>query len=199
MEMGKKNQIDGEVISYVFSVSGAFSGFSARGIFVLLLSAEVCVVARPVLYWAKRAGGKRMAEQPQWQPIERLTLIASHIDGMLESATEQYETLQLAKPKPFVLDDYTVGCVIQVFTTQQGDLGLFDEQLRRWEKGSLTTAQRQEVERLASQMLQLHEVISAILTLAGQLKERTIEKVLAKSDVELGLETLLSGWPTDLK
>ena len=136
---------------------------------------------------------------PQWQPIERLPLIATHIDGMLESATEQYETLQLAKPKPFVLDNYTVGRVIEVFTTQQGDLWLFDEQLRRWERGNLTTAQRQEVERLASQMLQLHEVVSAILRLAEQLKERTIEKVLAKSDVELGLETLLSGWPTDLK
>jgi hypothetical protein len=135
---------------------------------------------------------------PQWQPIERLPLIATHIDGMLESATEQYETLQLAKPKPFVLDDYTVGRVIEVFTTQQGDLWLFDEQLRRWERGTLTSAQRQEVERLAGQMLQLHEVISAILRLAEQLQERTIEKVLVKSDVELGLETLLSGWPTDL-
>ena len=142
-----------------------------------------------------------MAKQPppQWQPIERLPLIATHIDGMLESATEQYETLQLAKPKPFVLDNYTVGRVIEVFTTQQGDLWLFDEQLRRWEHGTLTSVQRQEVERLAGQMLQLHEVVSAILRLAEQLQERTIEKVLAKSDVELGLETLLSGWPTDLK
>jgi hypothetical protein len=77
-----------------------------------------------------------MAKQPspQWQPIERLALLATHIDGMLESASEQYETLQLAKPKPFVLDDYTVGRVIEVFTTQQGDLWLFDEQLRRWER-----------------------------------------------------------------
>jgi hypothetical protein len=140
-----------------------------------------------------------MADQPQWQPIGQLALIASHIDGMLEAASEQYETLQLAKPKPFVLDDYTVGRVIQVYTTQQNDLWLFDEQLRRWEKGSLTPAQRQEVEHLAGQMLQLHEVIGAILRLAEQLKERTIEKVLAKSDVELGLETLLSGWPTDLQ
>jgi len=142
-----------------------------------------------------------MAKQPspQWQPIERLPLLTTHIDGMLESATEQYETLQLAKPKPFVLDDHTVGRVIQVYTTQQGDLWLFDEQLRRWERGPLTSAQRQEVERLAGQMLQLHEVISAILRLAEQLQERTIEKVLAKSDAELGLEMLLNGWPTDLK
>lgn len=140
-----------------------------------------------------------MAEQPtpQWQPIERLPVIASHIDGMLESATEQYETLQLAKPKPYALDNYTVGRVIDVFTTQQGDLWLFDEQLRRWERGTLTAAQRQEVERLAGQMLQLHEVITAILRLADELKEGTIEKQLAKSDVELGIEALLKGWPTE--
>ncbi len=38
-----------------------------------------------------------MTEQttPQWQPIERLASIASHIDGMLEAAEEQYEALQL--------------------------------------------------------------------------------------------------------
>src|SRR5260370_39888389 len=154
-----------------------------------------------MLFWAKRARGAPMAKQPspQWQPIERLPLIATDIDGMLESATEQYEALQLAKPKPFVLDNYTVGRVIEVFTTQQGALGLFDEQLRRWEHGTLTSAQRQEVERLAGQMLQLHEVISAILRLAEPLQERTIEKVLAKSDAELGLEMLLNGWPTVLK
>jgi len=139
-----------------------------------------------------------MPETPQWQPIERLALIATHIDGMLESASEQYETLQLAKPKPFVLDNYTIGRVIEVFTTQQGDLWLFDEQLRRWERGTLTSAQRREVERLAGQMLQLHEVISAILRLAEQLQERTIEKVLAKSDAELGLEMLLNGWLSEI-
>jgi hypothetical protein len=138
-----------------------------------------------------------MPETPQWQPIERLASLASHIDGMLESATEQYETLQLAKPKPFVLDNNTVERLIDVFTTQQGDLWLFDEQLRRWERGTLTAAQHQEVERLSSQMLQLHEVMSAILRLADELKEGTIEKQLAKSDVELGTEALLSGWPSE--
>ena len=70
--------------------------------------------------------------QPQWQPIEQLTLIADHIDGMLEDAIEHHETLQVARPKPHVLDDYTIGRVLDVFTAQQDDLWLFDEQLRRW-------------------------------------------------------------------
>jgi hypothetical protein len=70
-------------------------------------------------------------QQPQWQPISQLSLIAHHIDGMLEAAQEQYETLLPAKAKPHVLDDYTVNRVKQVFTTQQNDLWLFDEQMAR--------------------------------------------------------------------
>src|SRR5712692_3809945 len=77
---------------------------------------------------------------PQWQPIERVGLIASHVDGMLEAAEEQYESLQLARPKPHILDEYTVGRVIEVFTVQRDDLWLFDEQLRRWKAGRLTTS-----------------------------------------------------------
>lgn len=136
--------------------------------------------------------------QPQWQPIGQLSLIAHHIDGMLETATEQYETLQLALPKPFVLDNYTVGRVIEVFTTQQNDLWLFDEQLRRWQSGQekLAVEQHTELERLTAQMLKLREVITSVLHLAGELKEGTIEKQLAKSDIELGIEALLEGGPT---
>jgi hypothetical protein len=51
-----------------------------------------------------------------------------------------------------------------------------------------------EVERLGGQMVRLHEVIAAILGLADELKEGTIEKELATSDLELGIETLLKGF-----
>src|SRR5438270_12331711 len=96
--------------------------------------------------------------QPTWQPIARLPKIATHIDGMLESAEENYGNLQEAKPKPHVLDDYTVGRVIKVFTAQRGDLWLFDEQLQRWKDGKLTTAQQTEVERLQGQMKRLRVI-----------------------------------------
>jgi hypothetical protein len=125
--------------------------------------------------------------QPTWQPITRLSKIAHHIDGMLESAEENYGNLQEAKPKPHVLDDYTVGRVISVFATQRDDLWLFDEQLRLWKARQLTATQRAEVERLQGQMKRLREVITSILALADELKERTMEKVMAKSDVGLGL------------
>ena len=131
-------------------------------------------------------------QQPQWQPLSKLPLIAHHIDGMLESAQEQYQTLLPAKAKPHILDDFTVNRVKKVFTTQQKDLWLFEEQLTRWSKNQLTPEQRKEVERLAVQMLKLREQVVVILDLADQLGKGTTQKVMAKSDAELGLEFLLN-------
>jgi len=129
--------------------------------------------------------------QPRWQGIETLWTFATHIDGMLESSQEQYATLQEAKPKPHVLDDYTVNRVITVFTSQIADLWLFDEQLKRWQAETLTTEQGREVERLVEQMRQLREVDTQMLALAKDLSKGTIEKVMAKSDEQLGLEFLM--------
>ena len=132
---------------------------------------------------------------PTWQPITQLPLIASLIDGMLESAEEQYQTLQEARPEPHVLDDYTVGRVVEVFTTQRDDLWVFEEQLQRWNAQRLTDAQRREVSRLHGQLEQLRQVITTILALADEFKAGTIEQVLAKSDAQLGLESLLRRLP----
>ena len=140
----------------------------------------------------KKTGTKKNNQlPPQWQPIARLPLLTTLIDGMLESAEEQYQTLQLARQRPHILDDYTVGRVITVFTRQQKDLGLYDEQVQRWQAETLTDAQRGDLEHLVSHLQRLHTVIAAVLKLADELKAHTIEKVLAKSDEELGLEFLM--------
>ncbi len=130
-------------------------------------------------------------QQPHWQPIETLWTFATPIDGMLEASQEQYETLLEAKPKPYVLDDSTVERVIGVFTKQIADLRLFDEQLSRWQAETLTPEQRAEVARLVEQMRRLREVDTQILALAKELSTGTIEKVMKKSDAELGLEFLM--------
>jgi hypothetical protein len=63
----------------------------------------------------------------------------------------------------------------------------FEEQLARWKRDKLSVGQRHDVDRLTEQLGRCRNVIDSILSLAEQLKERTIEKVLAKSDLELGL------------
>jgi hypothetical protein len=140
-------------------------------------------------------GGAGQQPGPQWQPIEALPLLATHIDGMLEADLEQYQTLQLARSKPHVLDDYTVNRVKQVFTIQRNDFALFDEQLQRWLVGPLSDEQRAEVTRLVEQMRLLRENNANVLALAEELAKGTIEQVLAKSDIELGLESFMKGRP----
>jgi hypothetical protein len=124
-----------------------------------------------------------------------LPTLAQHIDGMLAADLEQYENLQQAKGRPYVLDDFTVNRVISVFTEQAKDFWLFDEQLRRWLAVQLTGGQHSEVERLVGQMKRLRENNTNVVALARELSQGTIEKVMAKSDAELGLDTLLKGFP----
>jgi hypothetical protein len=129
--------------------------------------------------------------KPQWQPISMLPTLSTHIDGMLEADLEQYQTLQLARSKPHVLDDYTVNRVKKVFTEQRNGLALFDAQLHRWLAEPLTDEQRREVERLVEQMRRIRENNANVLALADELSKGTIEKVMAKSDLELGIEALM--------
>jgi hypothetical protein len=141
----------------------------------------------------KKQTHKQTAHQPQprWQPIEMLATFAQHIDGMLASSQEQYETLLPARSKPHVLDNFTIDRVINAFTTQIGDLWLFDTQLQRWATEQITASQRAEVERLQGQMKTLRETDEQVLALARELSQGTIEKVLGKSDEQLGLEMLM--------
>lgn len=136
-----------------------------------------------------------MKQQPNWQPISQLPLIANMIDGQLESAEEQYESLLKAKDRPHVLDDYTIQRIIRVFTEQAEFIPVYEKQLQRWHKKveKLTPAQRQEIERLQKQITPWRKVVTDILTLAKDLEKGTIDKVMSKSDLELGIEALLKG------
>ena len=130
-------------------------------------------------------------QEPNWQPISALPMIASMIRETLENTEDQYQTLQEAEDKPHVLNDDLVDRVIRLYTLQAEDVELFAQQLARWQKAGLTPPQQQEVEALSAQVQRLREVGTAILALAAKLKEGTIERVLEKSDIELGLEVLL--------
>ena len=135
-----------------------------------------------------------MSEQSRpkvnWQSISALSLIGSMIDGLLDEAEQQYETLGSCRAQPHVLDDSTLGRVIKVYTGQADDVRLYAEQVSRWSGLNLTPSQRREVDRLSEQIPRIRERISAILALAAELKGATIETVLGKSDVEVGLEFL---------
>ena len=77
--------------------------------------------------------------------------------------------------------------IIRVHQEQVGDLVYFQNQADKWKAlPDFTTAQRAAVAG--------YEASLAQLATADQLTRTAIEAVLAKSDLELGLEALLRGW-----
>ena len=66
-----------------------------------------------------------------------------------------------------------------------------EQQLRRWRNLDLTVDQKQDVARLEGQVLGLRRELTAILALAAEIRQGTIDRVMDKSDLELGLEVLL--------
>ena len=127
---------------------------------------------------------------PRWHPIASLPLVARVIGGQLEAAEEQHRLLLQARPGS--LDDATVERVIRVFTEEIDLLAVYQEQLDRWQAGPL---QRREVERLHGQVARNRNVAAAILALAENLKATTVDAILAKSDLELGIELLTGRSP----
>jgi hypothetical protein len=123
-----------------------------------------------------------------WQPISFLSQISNMIDGMLNAAKETYEPLRQIK----VHDDFTIKRIFEVTGQQVEDEWMYDNQLKRWQVvPDLEPLQRNEIQRLQRQMLELKKVNRKILSIAGVHKEKTIEKLLGKSDGELGLDFLM--------
>ena len=127
-------------------------------------------------------------EHITWQPIFFLPQISNMIDGMLDAAKETYGPLCQIK----VHDDFTIKRIFEVTGQQIEDEWMYDKQLEKWSNlPNLKTTQRDEIQRLQRQMIELKKVNRKILAIAEEHKDKTIEKVLAKSDAELGLDFLM--------
>jgi hypothetical protein len=127
-------------------------------------------------------------ENLNWQPLSFLPQISNMIDGMLDAAQETYEPLRQIE----VHDDFTIKRIFEVTGQQIEDEWMYDKQLEKWsDLPDLKTAQRDEIQRLQGQMVELKKVNRKILAIAEDHKDKTIEKVLGKSDAEIGLDFLM--------
>lgn len=124
----------------------------------------------------------------KWKPLSFLSQLAYMIEGMLESAQQTYGPLSQIK----VHDDFTIKRVFEVTVQQIEDEWLYDKQLEKWSRlPGLKMAQRNEIEHLQRQMVELKKVNRDILAIAEEHKDKTIEKVIGKSDAEIGLDFLM--------
>lgn len=89
-----------------------------------------------------------------------------------------------------LLDDHTVGRIKQVFGEQRDDMWLWVETGERWQAQDLTAAEAAKVDQYVAAVEAFAASNTVILALADELAAGTIEATLAKSGLELGVETL---------
>jgi len=129
---------------------------------------------------------------PNWQSLSALPIMAEVISEQLADVRQQLQNLQAVQSRPHVLDDAMVKRLLQVYGEQQDFLWVFDEQVMRWQREALTPEQRQQLENMAQQLIELNTVLSEILAIAETFQGKTIDYTLSKSALELAME-LLSG------
>lgn len=125
------------------------------------------------------------------QPLSMLPTISVSIEGMLKECKIMYKMLKEAEPKPHVLDNATVLPIIEAYEKHGENYDIFDKQLKHWQNEKLNDSQKTEINRLIKQMKILRKVDKDVLDLANKLKENTIEKILARDDIELAMEVLM--------
>lgn len=122
---------------------------------------------------------------PNWQPLSMLPMMAEMVSGTLDEVNTQLQSLRAAQEKPHVLDDHTISRVLKVYGEQQDFLWVYEGQLERWQKETLSGVQRQQIEQMAATLAQLNPGLAKILAIARDLKDKTIESVMSKSDEEI--------------
>jgi len=123
-----------------------------------------------------------------WQPISAMPFVANMIEEALEDTREQIKTLTDASARPHVMDDATVDRIDRVHAEQMEFMDIYSEQISRWRNERPPVNQARDLDRMEEQNRQLREATTAVLALSRELRKGTIERVMEKSDIELGLE-----------
>ena len=131
------------------------------------------------------------SEPVNWQPINQMPLVTSMIDGALSDTRDHIQTLTKARVQPHVLDDATIDRIERVHGEQLEFVDIYAEQIQRWRTEGPSAAQTRELDRLEEQNRRLRQVTTDVLALAHELRKGTIDRIMAMSDLELGLQALL--------
>lgn len=134
-----------------------------------------------------------------WQPISEMPLIAGMIDGSIKDTRAFIKTLTEARysKRPHVMDDATVDRIDRVHTEQLEFVDIYAQQIGRWRTERPSADQTRELDRMEERNRHLRDATTTVLALSRELRKVTIECILERSDIELGLEALLGSPPAN--
>jgi hypothetical protein len=115
-------------------------------------------------------------------------------DG-LGSSQEQLRNMKLIKNMPHILDDEIIHRSLKLYNEQNEHINFYLEQCNHWKKYQLTELEKQQVFEIESSIIKHKVTNKKILSLLDYCQNITIDKILAKDDMELALEVLTGNTP----
>jgi hypothetical protein len=132
-------------------------------------------------------------EKPEWLPIGKITTVRGYIEEALTDAKERLATLEEAVPKPHVTDDALLDRVVRVNKKILDENWLYRGQLDHWLGGEgegSSPEQRIQIGALHALVDELDRVLEANISLAGELRKGSIDRIMEMDDIELAVRTL---------
>lgn len=131
-------------------------------------------------------------EEPIWRPISDVAMLTAIARQGVEHARDQHDLI--ADAGPYCLDNDTVARMLRVWTETLEWTGVYAEQGARWHQQAADRPTELAVAEYCALVEQERLLAEEILTIARKLADFTIEKLMAKSDIEIGLEALSDPW-----
>lgn len=138
-------------------------------------------------------------EKVTWRDTSDITMIACMIDDGIENTEEQYNLFSEAENKPHVLDDETVNRALKLAEEDSVLIEVYQEQLNRWRKESLSTIQENKINRISQELEKYSKLSQKYLELVKKISEATIDKIRDMDDAELALKSLTGELPNPFK
>lgn len=111
-------------------------------------------------------------QEPNWQPISMLPTIAYMVEEAVEGSADMLASLQEALRRTNVLTAEDLERVLCQFTEARFYVGVYDQQLSRWEKSDPDEDELEEIERLQELLPIARKQIDDLLECARKLKKQ---------------------------
>jgi hypothetical protein len=129
--------------------------------------------------------------EQNWYPTSKIGYFTDLVREGIDVTRGQIELFTPAMAQPYRLDDATVNRATRVYENQHADQVLFRNQADRWADEAATAAEKAALTTYVAALDELDRLTDDVLRMCATLSQQTIEKLLAKTDAEAGLEALM--------
>ena len=129
-------------------------------------------------------------QKQNFYPISMLPTFTGQIDQLIEALEQKHKLFNQAKDSPASLDDDLVTKASNLLKKNTEHIFLYYEQLGKWREKMSSDAQRKSLDVFAQKIAQARNLNAKLIDLTKELSETTIDEILKKDDLTLGLDFL---------